>query len=69
MCTRKDTLAHILGVPCLDDVMNYNSFTTIQYIVIGNKYSMLDENLKPNIGKVGSQLEISHRGEYLKSVT
>ena len=46
MCTRKDTLAHILGVPCLDDVMNYNSFTTIQYIVIGNKYSMLDENLK-----------------------
>ena len=23
MCTHKDTLAHILGVPCLDDVMSF----------------------------------------------
>ena len=28
MCTREDTLTHILGTPCLDDVMSYNSRTT-----------------------------------------
>ena len=28
MCTRKDTLAHSLGEPCLDDVMSYNSLST-----------------------------------------
>ena len=29
MCTRKETLAHSLGEPCLDDIMSYNSLTTI----------------------------------------
>ena len=28
MCTCKDKLAHSLGAPCLDDVMNYNLLTT-----------------------------------------
>ena len=28
MCTRKDTLAHILSVPYFDDVMSYNLLTT-----------------------------------------
>ena len=28
MCTHRDTLAHILGAPFLDDVMSYNSLTT-----------------------------------------
>ena len=28
MCTRKETLAHILGAPRLDDVMSYNSLPT-----------------------------------------
>ena len=29
MCTREDMLAHILGAPYFDDVMSYNSLTTI----------------------------------------
>ena len=29
MCTREDALAHNLGAPCMDDVMSYNSLTTI----------------------------------------
>ena len=28
MCTREDMLAHSLGMPCLDDVMSFNSLTT-----------------------------------------
>ena len=28
MCTRKDTLAHSLGEPCLDDIMSYNWLLT-----------------------------------------
>ena len=28
MCTREDTLAHILGTPYIDDIMSYNSLTT-----------------------------------------
>ena len=29
MCTREDTLAHILGAPFVDDFMIYNLLTTI----------------------------------------
>ena len=29
LCTREDTLAHNLGVPYVDDVMSYNSLTTL----------------------------------------
>ena len=29
MCTSEDGLAHILGAPFIDDVMSYNSLTTI----------------------------------------
>ena len=29
MCTRKDGLAYISGAPSIDDVMSYNSITTI----------------------------------------
>ena len=29
MCTREDMLAHILGAAYIDDVMSYNSLTTI----------------------------------------
>ena len=29
MCTSEDRLAYILGAPCFDDVMSYNSLTTI----------------------------------------
>ena len=29
MCTRKDTLAHNLGMPYIDDVMSCNSLTTL----------------------------------------
>ena len=28
MCTRRDTLAHYLGVPYLDDIMSQNELTT-----------------------------------------
>ena len=28
MCTREDTLAHILGAPYIDDVMSHNDLTT-----------------------------------------
>ena len=28
MCTGKDTLAHYLGTPSLDDVLNHNELTT-----------------------------------------
>ena len=30
MCTCEDVLAYISGVPSIDDVMSYNSLTTIQ---------------------------------------
>ena len=29
MCTREDTLAHILGAPYIDDVMSHNELTTL----------------------------------------
>ena len=29
MCTSEDGLAYILGAPFIDDVMNYNSLTTL----------------------------------------
>ena len=29
MCTREDSLAYILGTPSIDDVMSYNSLTTL----------------------------------------
>ena len=29
LCTRADTLAHNLGAPYIDDLMSYNSLTTI----------------------------------------
>ena len=35
MCTREDTLAHNLGVPYFDDVISYNSLTTI--VMTSNK--------------------------------
>ena len=28
-CTGKDMLAHILGAPSIDDIMSYNSLTTL----------------------------------------
>ena len=31
LCTREDMLAHILGAPYIDDVMSYNSLTTVVY--------------------------------------
>ena len=31
MCTREDTLAHILGTLYIDDVMSYNLLTTKHY--------------------------------------
>ena len=34
MCTHEDTLAHDLGVPCLDVVMSNNSLTTPVIILI-----------------------------------
>ena len=37
MCTREDTLAHNLGAPYFDDVMSYNSLTTLYTRVI-NQY-------------------------------
>ena len=29
MCTREDTLGHILGMPYIDDVMKHNELTTL----------------------------------------
>ena len=29
LCTREDAVAHNLGAPCIDDVMSYNSLTTV----------------------------------------
>ena len=29
LCTREDTLGHILGAPYIDDVMSYDSLTTL----------------------------------------
>ena len=29
MCTREDMLAHNLGTLCIDDIMSYNSLTTL----------------------------------------
>ena len=36
ICTCKDTLAHILGAPCLDDVMSYNLLTTLRQFCCSN---------------------------------
>ena len=33
MCTREDTLTHNLGALHIDDVMSYNSLTTMLYVV------------------------------------
>ena len=34
MCTRKDTLAHILGTLYIDDVMSYDLLTTLYLPII-----------------------------------
>ena len=35
MCTREDGLAYIPGAPSFDDVMSYNSLTTVQWRLLG----------------------------------
>ena len=37
MCTFKDTLAHNLGTPYLDDIMSYNSLTTLSLRIGGGE--------------------------------
>ena len=32
MCTCEDALAHNLGDPCIDDIISYNSLTTVGMI-------------------------------------
>ena len=34
MCTRKDTLAHYLDAPYIDDVMRYNTLITVNKMSI-----------------------------------
>ena len=34
LCTREDGLAYILGTPAIDDVMSYNSLTTLESNVL-----------------------------------
>ena len=33
MCTREVELAHSLGLPCIDDVISYNSLTTLLLVI------------------------------------
>ena len=32
LCTREDMLAHMLGMPYIDDVMSYGSLTTFEIL-------------------------------------
>ena len=45
MCTREDGLAYILGAPSIDDVMSYNSLTTILNYHFTNKILLGSPNL------------------------
>ena len=47
MCTCKDTLAHSLGVPCLDDVMSFNSLTTYRWTIWKQDHSK-SRHFSPN---------------------
>ena len=40
MCTGKDTLAHYLGAPSLDDVMSHNELTTLSLGIGFVRWSM-----------------------------
>ena len=47
MCTCKDTLAHSLGVPCLDDIMSFHSLTTYRWTIWKQDHSK-SRHFSPN---------------------
>ena len=58
MCTREDTLPHILGVPYFDDFMSYNLLTTkdqpgiqITTVIFSNDSSFLAGPMEPELAK------------------
>ena len=44
MCTREDALAHNLGALCIDDVMSYNSLTTLVFADCSQKMVVSNRN-------------------------
>ena len=66
LCTNKDTLAHILGVPSTDDIMSYDSFTIVMICIPNNLVFKWLENVRLAYGLVFEWRLISGPFEHLK---